>query len=329
MKLRHILFYPLLLIYPVTLLSANTNSFNTDDQNIKSFIKEMVKEHKFNSDELKAILGKAQLHQSILDAISRPAESKPWYEYRPIFLTRERIQGGVKFWKRYASTLQEAEKKYQVPAPIITAIIGVETRYGRHTGSYPVLDSLATLAFAYPPRSRFFRSELEQYLLMTREENLDPLKQLGSYAGAMGMPQFISSSFRSYAVDFDNNGQRDLWNSPADAIGSVANYFHRHGWQYAQPIVQRVQVQGEAYRKMLDTDLKPSHTVAELRKHGVMIPKGTDEAKKATLLELDGKEGPEYWLGWHNFYVISRYNHSALYSLAVYQLSREVMEAMN
>jgi len=328
MKLNKILFLYLLLIYPANVLLANTGGFDTNDKNIRGFISDMVREHKFNSHRLTALFGQAHIQQSIIDAISRPAEGKPWYEYRPIFLTRGRIQGGVRFWKKNQKILQAAEKKYQVPAHIITAIIGVETRYGRHIGRYSVLDSLMTLAFAYPPRSRFFRGELEQYLLMAREENINPLKQLGSYAGAMGMPQFIASSFRSYAVDFDNNGQRDLWNSTADAIGSVANYFHRHGWQYAQPVVQRVQVQGTAYRKLLTSDLKPSLSVAELRKYGVIIPKVADESKKAILLELKGKSGPEYWLGWHNFYVISRYNHSALYSLAVYQLGREILGAM-
>ena len=328
MKLKQYVFLYLLLVLPASVLSANNPGFDTNDKNIKSFISDMVRDHKFNSAELKSTLSKARLHQSILDAISRPAESKPWHEYRPIFLTSDRIKGGVTFWKKHQDILRLAEKKYQVPAPIITAIIGVETRYGRHIGRYPVLDSLATLAFAYPPRSRFFRSELEQYLLMSREEKLDPLLQKGSYAGAMGMPQFIASSFRSYAIDFDNNGQRDLWNSPADVIGSVANYFHRHGWRQAQPIVQRVQVQGKSYRKLLNKGLKPSKTVAELKKYGVVIPKGTDEKQKAILMELEGKSGPEYWLGLHNFYVISRYNHSALYSLAVYQLSREIMAGM-
>jgi membrane-bound lytic murein transglycosylase B len=329
MRFKKNLLLTFLLFYPAVYLSANTGGFDLQDKNIQSFIGDMAKEHKFNRHKLEEILGKARIQQSILDAIARPAEQvKPWYEYRSIFLTRDRIRGGVNFWKQNQQALQAAQEKYQVPAFIITAIIGVETRYGRHIGSYSVLDSLATLAFAYPPRSRFFRSELEQYLLMTREEKIDPTKQLGSYAGAMGMPQFIASSFRSYAVDFDKNGQRDLWNSPTDAIGSVANYFHRHGWQFAQPVVQRVQVQGDAYRKLLSDDLKPTLTIAQLRKSGVIIPKDVDDKQKAVLLELEGKSGPEYWLAWHNFYVISRYNHSALYSLAVYQLSREVMNAM-
>ena len=328
MKFKQNIFLYLLLVFPASVLSASNPGFNTNDKTVKTFIADMVREHKFNRTELKSLIGKARLHQSIIDAISRPAEGKPWHEYRPIFLTSDRIKGGVSFWKKHQDILRLAEKKYQVPAPIITAIVGVETRYGRHIGRYPVLDSLATLAFAYPPRSRFFRGELEQYLLMTREEKLDPLQQKGSYAGAMGMPQFIASSFRSYAIDFDNNGQRDLWNSPADVIGSVANYFHRHGWRQAQPIVQRVQVRGKSYRKLLNNGLKPTKTVAELKKHGVVIPKGTDENQKAILMELEGKSGPEYWLGLHNFYVISRYNHSALYSLAVYQLSREIMAGM-
>lgn len=258
-----------------------------DVKNTRSFIKEMVKQHKFDTEELEELFGKARIHQSILDAIARPAESKPWHQYRPIFLTKKRIEGGVKFWNDNALVLKKASKKYGVPPEIIVAIIGVETRYGQHKGRFPVLDSLSTLAFAYPPRSKFFRSELKQFLLMAREEKLDPVTQLGSYAGAMGLPQFISSSFRRYAVDFDGDGSRDLWNNTSDAIGSVGNYFKRHGWKKGQPIVERVTIKGKSYTKILSKKLEPKWTPKLLKRYGVRLPKKRPSKSKGTLLELD------------------------------------------
>ena len=298
-----------------------------DKSQISSFINEMAAEYKYDKHSLSQLFDKARLHQSILDAISRPAESKPWYEYRKIFVNRERVRGGVQFWQEHADVIKQVAEKYQVSPEVIVAIIGVETRYGKHTGNYPVIDSLSTLAFAYPPRAKFFKSELKQYLLMTREEKLDPLAQLGSYAGAMGMPQFISSSFRNYAVDFDKDGMRDLWQNPADALGSVGNYFKRHGWIANQPVAQKVEVSGLKYKEMLNPSLKPKYSVEELRLAGIALRKDTRPDLKGSLLELDSGDGPEYWVVWTNFYVISRYNHSALYSMAVHQLSQEIAES--
>ena len=298
----------------------------SDSKAVRNFINEMVEQHAFTENELQAVFEQANLHQSILDAISRPAESKPWYEYRPIFVTPDRSKGGVRFWQEHAKTLERASNEFGVPQEIMVAIIGVETRYGRHTGRYPVLDALSTLAFAYPPRSSFFRKELKEYLLMTREEGLPPAQQLGSYAGAMGMPQFIPSSFRSYAVDFDNDGKRDLWSSPADAIGSVGNYFKRHAWKPGQPIASPVKVHGTRYQALIDNNLKRRYTSQELMANGVILPKGLPSDLKGVLIELESDNGPEYWVGWHNFYVISRYNHSALYSMAVYQLSQQIKQ---
>ena len=229
------------------------------------------------------------------------------------------------FWNDNALTLKKASEKYGVPPEIIVAIIGVETRYGQHKGRFPVIDSLSTLAFAYPPRSRFFRSELKEFLLMAREEKINPLKQLGSYAGAMGLPQFIASSFRSYAVDFDGDGSRDLWNNTSDAIGSVANYFKRHGWQEGEPIAHRAVIKGQKYKKLLNDELKPQWSLADFQSHGVRPAQKVPAKLEGTLLELDtGTPKPEYWLGWENFYVITRYNHSAHYSMAVFQLAQEI-----
>ncbi|MDH5444077.1 MAG: lytic murein transglycosylase B [Gammaproteobacteria bacterium] len=316
-------------ILPCMLLALSSPSVastrSVDQEDMQNFINEMTRQHKFEREELEKLLGKAKIHQSILDAISRPAEAKPWYKYKTIFLNPARIKGGVKFWNNNALTLKKASQKFGVPPEIMVAIIGVETRYGRHKGSFPVIDSLATLAFAYPPRSEFFRGELKQFLLMTREEKLDPTKQMGSYAGAMGMPQFISSSFRNYAVDFDDDGFRDLWNNPADAIGSVGNYFKRHGWKKGKPVVAQVKTHGRRFKSLLGRDLKPQHSYKSLKKYGVQFQKAYPSKLQGTLLEFDsGTKQPEYWVGWQNFYVISRYNHSAHYSMAVYQLAQEI-----
>ena len=296
-----------------------------DDKNlISTFVSEMVEEHKFDASLLTELFDKARLHQSIIDAISRPAESKPWYESPTIFVTRERVRGGLLFWNEHADILQKVSETYMVPPQILVAIVGVETRYGKHKGSYPVLDSLSTLAFAYPPRAKFFRSELKHFLLMTREEKMDPLELKGSYAGAMGMPQFISSSFRHYAVDFDKDGKRDLWENVSDALGSVGNYFKRHGWKAGEPVTHKVEVSGLKYKTLIDGSLKPRYTPEQLRLAGVVLPAGLPADLKGNLIELENGDGVEHWVTWHNFYVISRYNHSALYSMAVYQLSNEI-----
>ena len=325
MKLIHILSLSLLFTFSHSIANAKTSDFS-DKKEVKIFIKEMVKKHKFKKPYLETLFAEAKVYDSILEAIARPAEGKPWYEYRPIFVTNNRAQGGIDFWKKHADALARAEKKYGVPREIIVAIIGVETRYGKHAGSYPVFDALATLAFGYPPRATFFKSELEQYLLMIHEEQIDSKDLKGSYAGAMGMPQFISSSFRSYAVDFDGDGKRDLWNNPTDAIGSVANYFRKHHWKPGQPITHKVEVHGKKHATLITKSLKPQHTQQQLLDNGVILPGQIAANLKGKLLKLKKPKEPEYWVAWNNFYVITRYNHSALYSMAVYQLSQKIKQ---
>ncbi len=295
-------------------------------KDIQLFINEMTEKHGFDKANLETIFSKTRMQPSIIKAISRPAERKPWHAYRPIFITQSRIDLGVEFWNEHEELLKQAENKYGVPAEIIVGIIGVETRYGRNTGSYRVIDSLSTLAFDYPPRSKFFRSELKHYLLMTREEKVDPLSLKGSYAGAMGQPQFISSSFRSYAIDFDGDGKRDIWKNPADAIGSVANYFVRHGWKRGEKITQKMTASKNVEKALLkEKNLKPTHTVSSLRQKGFTdIDKNIDANTLAAVINLEGAQGNEHWLGLKNFYVITRYNHSALYAMAVYQLSEKI-----
>ncbi len=286
------------------------------------FIRKMVAEHHFDATTLRQLLDRAKVRKPILEAIARPAEKRlNWGQYRRIFLTRERIRGGPAYWKRNADALARAERRFGVPPEIIVAIIGVETRYGRHAGSYPVIDALSTLGFHYPPRARFFRSELEQFLLLAREEKLDPGKPLGSYAGAMGRPQFTPSSYRAYAIDFDGDGRRDIWNNDADVIGSVANYFAKHGWRRGQPVAQRVQGVGKQHKTLIEAGYKPHTPVAQLVQAGVRLNRPFASDAPAALLALETDKGTQHWLTLTNFYVITRYNHSPLYAMAVYQLA--------
>ncbi len=295
---------------------------------MRTFAAEMEQKHGFDKTKLEALLTATAFRDDIIKAITRPAESKPWHEYRPIFLKPGRIEGGVKFWEENEALLKQVEEKYGVPAEIIVAIIGVETRYGNHTGRYRVLDSLATLAFGYPKRAKFFRRELEEFLLLSREEQVDPTQAMGSYAGAMGKPQFISSSYRVYAVDHDGDGHRNLWDSNADIIGSVANYFQRHGWQPGGDITLQV-TGGSELQKYVDAGMKPSIKVADLLASGLQPVSSEPPAPESlsSLIKLDAGDRDEYWLGLHNFYVITRYNHSNLYAMAAYQLSQEILAA--
>lgn len=306
-------------------LLAETDEGYLQRPELREFIDRMVAQHDFNAVELVNLFSQARKRTDIIEAISRPAEGKPWYQYRPIFLTESRIEQGVEFWNEHADILERAHDRFGVPPEMIVAIIGVETRYGRHQGRYPVLDALSTLAFDYPKRGEFFRRELENYLLLTREEGFDATKLMGSYAGAMGGAQFISSSYRHYAVDFDGDGKRDLWDSAADMIGSVANYFSTHGWRPGETVVVPAEVDGEEYQQ-LDATLKPNYTVGGLRNFGIEPAERLADETPAALLVLETENGHDIWLGLHNFYVISRYNHSALYSMAAYQLAQAINE---
>jgi len=319
-------FYAALVVLAFAVLSSGVQARGLDQNEVRSFVKEMVEKHGFDAARLQKILDDARVSKSVLKAISKPAEALPWYRYRPIFLRERRIREGVRFIENNRQTLQRAENKYGVPAEIITAILGVETRYGDQKGGYRVLDSLSTLAFDYPARGDFFRSELEQFLLMTREQGLDPRKVMGSYAGAMGIPQFIASSYRNYAVDFDGDGKIDIWNDPADAIGSVANYFSIHGWEPGGKVAVPALVSGDEYRAVLGEGLKPDLAVSKLPAYGIFPQQSLKNSAEVKLLEFDLNGGEEYWLGLQNFYVITRYNHSALYAMAAYQLSRAIRQ---
>ena len=292
---------------------------------VRKFVNEMVTKHDLNAAELTRLLRHARLQPKILAAMRRPGEAKPWYQYRELFLTPTRIQQGAAFWAGAQPWLSKAEERYGVPAEIIVGILGVETQYGRHLGKFKVLDALTTLAFNYPERAEFFRSELEQFILLVREEHLNPLSLTGSYAGAIGTPQFMPSSYRRFAVDFDGDGKKDLIGSTADTIGSVANYFNSHQWRTGQLVIARAAIQGDAYRALLEQGIKPQTSLSNFAGYGVTFtgikPPGIE---LGALIELEAAQGPEYWVGLQNFYVITRYNHSPLYAMAVYQLAQEV-----
>ncbi|MBB3169276.1 lytic murein transglycosylase B [Simiduia aestuariiviva] len=291
----------------------------------QAFMHEMQAQNVATEAQLDQWFASAKKQQSILEAIARPAEKTlTWAQYAKIFLTGDRIQKGVDFWREHKDTLARAEQTYGVPAAMIVAIIGVETRYGRTMGNYRVLDALSTLAFDYPPRASFFRKELQHFLQLTQEQKQDPLLLKGSYAGAMGYGQFMPSSFRHYAVDFDGDEIADIWANPVDAIGSVANYFAEHGWQTGQPVTTRVRVSDNFDASLLNTTLKPDTTTAAARKAGFSPVLELPDAEPLTLYKLDGEHGAEFWAGTQNYYVITRYNRSRMYALAAYQLSQAI-----
>lgn len=295
------------------------------DPEYREFARELNQDDGLVEAEVLATLAKAKVQQSILDAISRPAEAtKQWKDYRPIFLTDKRLDDGVAFYQGNRELIERAANEFGVDPEIIVAIIGVETSYGQNYGKYKVLDALVTLAFHYPPRSKFFRGELRQLFLLGNTHMAYPLDELvGSYAGAMGWGQFIPSSVANYAVDYDGDGRIDLWNSLPDIVGSVANYFSAHGWAAGQPVAISATAAANA-RGIEANGLEPVYPIEQMRAWGYEPAKSVDATELATLLKLEGSKGNEDWLTFHNFYVISRYNRSPLYSMAVWQLSQEI-----
>jgi membrane-bound lytic murein transglycosylase B len=284
----------------------------------------------FEESYIRDVLGRAKYQQSIIDAISRPAERRlNWGEYRAIFIEQRRINQAIQFWTEHKETLLRAEDVYGVPPEIVLAIMGVETRFGRITGSYRVLDALSTLGFDYPKRADFFIGQLGDYFRLARQEGVEPGVLKGSYAGAMGYGQFIPSSFLAYAVDFDGDQHRDIWGNPVDAIGSVANYFARHGWRSGEPIISEVLLNGNIDSDWFNQNLKPELTLGEWRARGVLAKSQVADDQLATLMRMSSEQGDQYLLGLHNFYVITRYNHSRLYANAVRELSEAIRLEIN
>lgn len=301
---------------------------------LETLIDSLVQQHGFERAHLQRVFAAATVRPEIVSAMERPREALPWHEYRRGFITEERVRLGVRFWRAHREALACAQSRYGVPAELVVAIIGVETRYGTFTGRHSVLDALVTLTLDYPRRAEFFRRELEEFLLLSRELALDPVEVKGSYAGALGIPQFIPSSYRAYAVDFDGDGRRDLLDSRNDAIGSVANFLSRHGWRAGQPVTDPARVNASADAWPQQLGLEPSLTLREWLGYGIVpaaartgeTAASPDGERAAVLITLEGASGPLYHLGYNNFYVITRYNRSQNYAMAVYELARAIRE---
>jgi membrane-bound lytic murein transglycosylase B len=299
--------------------------FDLSRAEIGAFIDDVAERNSLGRETLRELLAQAVPQPKIIELISKPAEKvAPWWQYRERFLTEERISRGVRFWQENREQLERISRERGVPPEYIVAIIGVETSYGRITGRYRVLDALATLAFDYPPRSEFFRKELEEFVLLARENELDPLTTTGSYAGAMGAPQFMPSSYRRYAVDGGDDRTSDLWASWPDVFASVANYFREHGWETGGPVVVQARLAPDPVFQINTRNLELDQTVASLNASGVQIDLPLAEATPALLISAEQRDGPAYRVGFKNFHVITRYNRSARYAMAVNDLAEVI-----
>ena len=318
--------------------TAPTKGFSRIDfsrrDDVKAFIAEMAQKHGFVESELSFLFSRARHYPAIIELITPPANPRvrSWKVYRARFVEPIRIEGGVALWKKYEKELARAEKEFGVPAEIIAAIIGVETVYGKNTGNWRVIDALSTLSFDYPKRAEFFRSELENYLLFVREHDLDVFSVRGSYAGAIGIPQFMPGSWRRYAVDYDGSGKINLRESFIDSIGSIGNFLKGHGWAAGAPIAFAAKTEGDAWKPLLDKDILPHTRAADLKKYGLtpetLATQGVPADSLFALIDLvTPDQATEYWIGLQNFYVITRYNRSSFYAMSVMQLAEAIRKA--
>jgi membrane-bound lytic murein transglycosylase B len=304
-------------------------AIDTKRSDVKDFISHMADSYRFKKRALRKLLSGAESQPAILDAMAKPAEkAKLWYEYRPIFITEKRIAEGTEFWAAHRQALDQASVHSGVAPEYLAAILGVETFYGRRTGNYRVLDALVTLAFDYPARSKFFRDELEQFLLLTRDGRLDAKTLKGSYAGAMGAPQFMPSNYRRFAVDADADGRIDLWGDWPDVCASVGNYLKEHGWNAGEPVLDEATVPADKAADLDGRKLALTETVASLTAKGISFDSPLPAESPAILIAADETDGVHWRVGYNNFYVITRYNHSALYAMAVYELATAVKQRM-
>jgi len=321
-----------LIILILLLLSGATTPVHALDVSahpqIEGLIADLSRNNGFDTRQLHQVFARVQLRQNVIEAMQRPYEARPWHEYRQLFLTPESIANGAEFLRRYRTDLARAEQQFGVPAPIIVAILGIETRYGSRTGSIPVMDSLTTLVLQYPRRSKYFMGELRHFLLLTRDESLDPLAIKGSYAGAMGIPQFLASSYRHYAIDFDGDGRRDLINQYPDAIGSVANYLKENRWRRGDPVIAAIDPDpGTALDNYVSTKLRTTTTADKLRRAGIDLGKEITDGARIGLLRLEEQNGSIWRVAFENFYVITRYNQSVNYAMAVVELGDAMARA--
>ena len=321
-----------LVILTSIFLSAQSFADYSNHIDAKIFAEKMISEHKFSREEIVGWLKKAKQKDAIIKAMSRPAEKvKPWYLYKEIFITDSRIKNGVRFWSENIDDLTKAYNQFGVDPEIIVSIIGIETNYGSNTGDFRVIDALCTLAFDFytqyenrESRRKFFTIQLENLFILAREQNIDPLSLKGSYAGAMGLGQFMPNSYRDYAVDFDGDSFADIWLNPADAIGSVANYLMAHGWEKDQGIITEARLLTENSLVSFNRISRPKNSLAYFKNLGLDTLNPTDTSKKVLPIKLEEESKKEYWLGFNNFYVIGRYNPRVKYAMAVTQLSDKI-----
>ena len=318
--------HPALLLLVQLSVAVPAAALDGAREDVRAFVDEVTARNGLDRAWVEETIGEATLQPRIIELMTRPAErTKPWHEYRDHFITEERVRAGVDFWTAHRERLESVERATGVPAQVIVAILGVETYYGRITGTFRVLDALSTLAFDYPPRSDYFRAELEQFLLLSREEEVPPRAVKGSYAGAMGYPQFMPRSYRAYAVDGDGDGRRDLWGSWDDVIASVANYLAQHGWRAGEPVLAGASLPfPDDAAGLVSGSINTNETVGSLRQKGLDFESPLDDDAPALFIEVAGKDGPEQRAGFHNFSVITRYNRSVLYALAVNDLGETV-----
>jgi len=309
----------------VLLFSPAASSLQTSEYSqLGSMFNEVASKTNYTVDDLEALFREVSLKPRIIEIMDKPAEAMPWYRYRKIFLTEQNISKGAEYWIEHADVLARAEKEYGVPPEIIVATLGVETRFGTNTGGFRVIDALSTLGLEYPRRSKYFSKELKNFLLLTDEQELDPLAVTGSYAGAIGLPQFMPSSYRAYAVDFSGDGHSDLVNSVEDAIGSIANYYSEHGWKTGQPVSWSTTGVRSTANKLVVKKRKTDRALKDLLQRGFTMKQQVDPMIRAGLIKLEGEEGPEYRVVFDNFFVITRYNTSKLYATAVQLLGEEI-----
>lgn len=310
-----------------TLLPKWAGAAPLDTPEVQAFITDMVSQHGFDAVLLRNTLSAAEFRPGILDLMARPGESKPWPSYLALFLKPEVVEAGVRFWNEHAAVLRRARRQFGVPEEIVVAILGVETRYGANAGRTPILDALFTLAFNYPRRADFFKSELEQFLLLGREEGLEVKSLRGSYAGAIGLPQFMPSSYRRYAIDFNGDGRRDLISSKEDVVGSVALYLKAHGWRADTPVAIRALGDELRMSEVIATGAKPQLTIKQFNAMGILGESTLADEEIAQLIMLSLPQGKEYWLALDNFRALLKYNQSTFYAMAVYQLSEALRRA--
>jgi membrane-bound lytic murein transglycosylase B len=306
--------------------ATETSTGFAERPDVKAFIKEMVAKHKFREKELVKLFNSVKIRPTVMKKVRAPLEQRPWHTYQTLFVTEWRIRKGVEFWNKYQDVLSKIEKKYGVPASIIVATIGIETKYGLHTGEYPVIDALANIGFSNSPRAAFFKSELEEFLLLTREQHLNPLTVMGSYAGAIGQPQFMPSSYRHYAVSFSGKSKIDLSSNENDIIASIANYYKQKGWHTDKPIAVPASLVNNQFQFYVGKEKNVKIiSQSSLAEYGLTIDKNAiKKSMSYKVIELQNYWGNEYWYGFHNFDVIKRYNSSDLYAMAVFQLSHYI-----